>query len=162
MMSKFNKLIEKKKKEGHGLSDVQRKAKMSVVDDMKNMANDEMNGRLSGLKKVSVASDSKSGLEKGLDKAKELVGHVPMPEDQSGPEDLHHADDEGLEEEFGKDLDHDMEQGESPEHIGKVFSKEMDAEQGALNSEEPMDADDIDAQIQHLLALKEKMKAPKA
>lgn len=48
-------------------------AKMKVVDQMRKMAMDEMGGKLKGLKKVSVASDTEEGLKKGLELAKEKV-----------------------------------------------------------------------------------------
>ncbi len=60
----------KKKKE---MPDHEKKAKMSVVQSMRDMADEAMGSKLGGLKKISVASDSKSGLEHGLDKAKELA-----------------------------------------------------------------------------------------
>lgn len=84
MNDMFKKMIAKKKAEGKGLSDVQKKAKMSVVGGMKKMASEAINDRLGGLKKVTVASDSPEGLAEGLDKAEDIIegedaGGMPAP-----------------------------------------------------------------------------------
>lgn len=70
-------LIEKKKKDGKELSEVEGKAKETVLSDLKDMAGKAMSDKLNGLKKVSVASDSEEGLKKGLDKAKDIVEKMP-------------------------------------------------------------------------------------
>ena len=68
----LEKLMEKKK-DGKALDPEYKKAKMSVLgslhDEMKKMIGDDLHG----LKKVTVASPDKEGLEEGLEKAKELV-----------------------------------------------------------------------------------------
>lgn len=151
-MNKLQKMLDKKKMGGHGLSDIERDAKMSVVDAMKEMANDEMSGRLNGLKKVSVASNSPEGLEKGLDKAKELV--------RKGPEaSLHDSDMEDLEEDAHEDLDHDNEEGESPEHQEKVLGHLPEEDHEMAPGEEEseyghMSEDELDAKLQELMKLK--------
>lgn len=76
-------MFEKKTKKG--MSDVEQKAKMSVVEAMRKMAEEEMGGRVGGLKKVTVASKDENGLKAGLDKAKELVGHMPDDESMEDP-----------------------------------------------------------------------------
>lgn len=68
-LDNFKKMLEKKK----GLSDVEKDAKMNVVKDLRDSASSMMKDKLGGLKKVTVASDSKEGLEEGLDKAEELL-----------------------------------------------------------------------------------------
>lgn len=81
-------MFEKKVKKD--MSDVEKKAKMTVVEAMRKMAEDRMGGKLGGMKKVTVASKDQGGLEEGLEKAKELVGQMPeeesmeeMPEDET-------------------------------------------------------------------------------
>ena len=72
-MDKFEKLLQKKKKD-KPMSDVAKDAKMSVVKDLQQMASDAMRtGLKGGLKKVTVASDSPEGLKAGLEKAEEIV-----------------------------------------------------------------------------------------
>lgn len=51
------------------------KGKMSALKGLHKMASDMMGSEMSGLKKVSVMAKDKSGLEKGLDTAKKLMGN---------------------------------------------------------------------------------------
>lgn len=85
-MHKFDKLMEKMKKSGKELDPLEKEAKMSVVKAMRDAASDEMSDRLGSLKKVTVAADSKEGLEKGLDKAKELMDKMPESEEMEDTE----------------------------------------------------------------------------
>ncbi len=113
--SMMKKLLDKKGK-GSKLSDSEKEAKMSVLEDLRKMMEDHMGESLGGLKKVTVASPDKEGLESGLDKAREMIGQIK--EGDHSPED---AEMEALEEESHEDLDHDNEEGESSEHKAKVF-----------------------------------------
>lgn len=90
-MEKFNKLLMKKKKEGKELSGPEKDAKMSVVQAMRDFAQGEMGKKLDGLKKVSVSSNTKEGITSGLDKAKELVGHMPEGLHDDGENDMEEA-----------------------------------------------------------------------
>lgn len=133
-MHPLHKLMEKKKKEGKGLSAMEKKGKeetlQSLIDDMMDMDS----GKVKGLKKVTVASNSPKGLEKGLDKAKELIGEAPTGglEDEEMPE---------------------SEEGESMEEES-AESPEMEAEEEAEEMEEPVEgeesAEDIEAEIEKL------------
>jgi len=77
-MKSFQKMMEKKK--ASKMSPVEKDAKMNVLEDLRNHAMKAMGGKI---KKVTVASDSKEGLEKGLDMAKEKVEEVESDEDES-------------------------------------------------------------------------------
>jgi len=66
---KLMKLMAKKPK----ISDNEKQAKMSVLDELEGHAKEAMASKLPGLKKVTVAADSEEGLMKGLDKAEELL-----------------------------------------------------------------------------------------
>lgn len=131
-MKDMKKLMGSSKK----LSPIESKAKMSVLEKLKQDMQDMMGEKVSGLKKVTVASPDKEGLEKGLDKAKELLGHEqdPMVEE--------------AEEEMGKDLDNDNEEGESEEHKEKVLGEDH----------ESMSEEELDEKIQELLKQKELLK----
>ncbi len=131
-MKDMKKLMGSSKK----LSPIESKAKMSVLEKLKQDMQDMMGEKVSGLKKVTVASPDKEGLEKGLDKAKELLGHEqdPMVEE--------------AEEEMGKDLDNDNEEGESEEHKEAVLGEDH----------ESMSEEDLDKKIQELLKQKELLK----
>ena len=80
-MKNFDKLLEKK---GRPLSPVEQRAKGDVLSGLSD-GSDAMGDKLAGLKKVSVAAPSEKGLEKGLNKAKELLGGL---EHESQEEDL--------------------------------------------------------------------------
>jgi hypothetical protein len=66
---RLKKILSKKR----DLHPIEKEAKMNVIKHLKDMASHEMGGKLDGLKKVSVMSDSEKGLEKGLDKAKDIL-----------------------------------------------------------------------------------------
>lgn len=87
-MKMLEKLLEKKKGE-KPISKEYKDSKMSVLkalhDEMSRMMGDD----LKGLKKVTVASDDKEGLEEGLDKAKDLIASgelSPMESEQESEE----------------------------------------------------------------------------
>lgn len=130
MMGKMDKLFSKKKKEDKEMSAPEKKAKSSVLETLRDYASEQMGKKLGGLKKVTVASDSEEGLEKGLEKAKQILGdkeHEEMVEDaESGPDN-------------GEDL----------------FSG---GEEESEESDEEMDEDALDRKIAELMKLKEQMK----
>lgn len=74
----LKKLIDKKKKEGKTLSPVHKEARSTVLEDLMDHLSDMGMDKVKGLKKVTVASDSKEGLAKGLDKATEMVEKSPL------------------------------------------------------------------------------------
>lgn len=110
-----------KKKPGN-MTDNERDAKMSVVEAMRKMAEDEMGGRLKGLKKVTVASDSEGGLEKGLEKAKEMISPAEEQEEEEGSD------------------------------------EEMASEDEPESDEASMSEEELDAKIEELMKMKEKLK----
>lgn len=64
-------------------------AKMKVLKEIHSMASDDMGEDIKGLKKVTVASPDQEGLEKGLEKAKEMVagpGEVSEGEEKPSEE----------------------------------------------------------------------------
>lgn len=108
-------MMKKLMQKGKSLSPVEKTAKMSVLNQLKQDMNDSMKDKLHGMKKsVTVSSDNDEDLSHGLDTAKELLskhtGH-----------DGHDKDVESAEESLGEDLDHDDEAGESEEHKDMVF-----------------------------------------
>lgn len=50
------------------------KGKMSALKGLHKMASDMMGSDLAGMKKVTVASNNKKGLKKGLEKAEKMLG----------------------------------------------------------------------------------------
>ncbi len=161
MQSKgYSKLMEKKKKDGKDLSSTEKEAKMSVVQHMKDMAQEMMGDHLKGMKKVTVASDSDEGLKHGLSKASDIIeqGHL-------GPEDFAAKHPEELD-------DSDEEASESPEEEAKEQadgSYDNEKEQHSLLSskdkypgEEHEPAEDEDADLERrymeMKARKEKLR----
>lgn len=126
------------------LSPVQKEAKMNVVKELRDFANEALSQRLkdSG-KKVVVGSDSKEGLEAGLDKAKQMLHQ--QPDDGSDMGDLSH------------EQNHELEDTEAPEMEQAEEESEYEPKHESELSE-----DDLDKKIQDLLAKKAKMKHQKA
>ncbi len=112
-----------------GMSSSEQKAKLAALKEAHGLASGMMKDGLSGAKKVSVMSDSKEGLEKGLDMAKKIVDKKP---------------------ELGEDEMEDSEMSDSMEAAQEGYEDQQDESM-------PMDEDDIDAQIEHLMKLKEKL-----
>jgi len=93
------------------ISDNERDAKMGVLKEVSSMAGAAMGDKLKGLKKVSVASDSKEGLNKGLEKAKEMLNKDLAANDEVEPAHFEGGAEEGDaegypdEEQVGEDSD---------------------------------------------------------
>jgi hypothetical protein len=97
-MDKMKRLMERKG--AKELSPMEKKARMSMVDELRKMAEGEMKDRAFG--KVTVASDSPEGLKKGLEMAKDKVEMMP----ESAEEEMEEAsEDEESEEEYSEDED---------------------------------------------------------
>jgi Ran GTPase-activating protein (RanGAP) involved in mRNA processing and transport len=115
MYHKLNNLMKKKAEKGDVLSKSHAKAKSGILqdlmDDMMGMEGD----KVKGLKKVTVASNSPKGLEKGLEKAKEIVGDAPMAEDEEMPEGEEMAEGEEHEAEESPEMEVAEEEGEEKE-----------------------------------------------
>lgn len=92
------------KKKDNKMGDTEKEAKMNVVKEMRDMAASQMGEKLKGLKKVTVASDSKDGLEKGLQKAEDLLenssedGEEPSEENHDLMSQLENESDESEED----------------------------------------------------------------
>lgn len=93
-------LAKKMKDQKEPMSENKKNAKMSVLQDLKKMMDDSIAGDLKGLKKVTVASDSKEGLKEGLEKAEDVIeGQEEMEEEETMDDmDLEQASPEELQE----------------------------------------------------------------
>lgn len=141
MKDKLAKMMGEKKK----LSPIEQKAKMGVLEQLKKDMQGMMGEKVAGLKKVTVASNDKHGLEEGLDKAKSMIhGGV---DDVQAPE----SDDEkDAEDQDGSDPLEEPEE-EQAEHTGH-----MEMALGHAPGEES--EEELDAKIQELLKKKAAMK----
>lgn len=121
-MKDLEKMFGKKKKDD-GSDPMKKDAKMEALKGLRGMASGMMKD---GMKATVMAKD-KSGLEAGLEKAKEVVKENPFG--------MPHKDSDKMaaaEESSGMDLDNDNEEGESPEHKAEILahgasSEDLDA-----------------------------------
>lgn len=140
MMDKMDKLKKKKSKE---MSPTEKDAKMSVVESLRDMASKAMGDKLQGLKKVTVASDSKEGLKKGLEKAEDLLNNLPEAA--------------AMKEKGQENPMSEVEESSDP------FSdlEEESSEESESSENEEMSESELDEKIKELLAQKEAMKKSK-
>lgn len=111
-MEAFKKLVDKKKKEQGDMEPVHAAAKGSVLHDLMSQMDGMSGDKVKGLKKVTVASNTKEGVEKGLDKAKQLLGEQKDDSHEEG------YDDQDAEGPNHMPTEHEAEESEeeSPEH----------------------------------------------
>lgn len=136
MHDKLAKILGKKR----DLHPSEKHAKMSVVKHLRDMASQEMGSKLDGLKKVSVLSDSQSGLEHGLDKAKQVVSNPEMGQMLDHAEDPYGDEESAMAEHAG---DHENQEAQYSEGGMAGY-----AEGGEVGEEETPDKGDYDTQDQ--------------
>jgi hypothetical protein len=133
------------------LSPLEQKSSKTVLDALRKETSGMLSGKMDGLKKVTVASDSPSGLAKGLELAKKLQGVKGEREDAThsdvlcpvcGSEPCECADEESPEEDAG----------ETQQHEDAENDENADLHNSSMSTE------DIDAEIRRLQALKFKQK----
>lgn len=97
-----NKMMDKlmSKKKDSKMNPEYKGAKMSALQELKKAMAEMMSDDVKGLKKVTVASDSKQGLEEGLEKAKEAFSKMPSEDEESAEhEAMESSEEEGAEHE---------------------------------------------------------------
>lgn len=138
------------------LSPMEQRSSSKVLDELRKHTQGLMKGKMDGLKKVTVASDSKEGLSKGLELAKKLQGVKGQREDSThsdvlcpvcGSEPCECAEEGSSEEEAGE-----TQQQEDAEHDDGSTEKYTDQHNSSMSTE------DIDAEIKRLQSLKFKNK----
>lgn len=94
------------------MEDMKKKAKLKALEGLKQVAMDMMGenfkkdkSELDGLKKVTVAAPDKEGLEKGLEKAKELAGSMPELADESSEDELESPEEDASETPIDENLE---------------------------------------------------------
>ena len=100
------------------MSPLEQKAKLKALKEANGMASDMLKGQLSGLKKVTVASDSKEGLKKGLDKAEDMLGEQEDEDSELGEQ----ADAESDEYESAQDEAMPMDEDELDKKIQELMA----------------------------------------
>ena len=113
------------------LSDMDKRASLKALGDFRGEAQKLMKDKMNGLKKVTVASDSKEGLKEGLEKAESLLKKgSDMYSSEQANDNFEDREEHALDE-----------------------MEEMDEEMECDLSE-----DELDKKIQELMAMKSKMK----
>ena len=135
-MKKLKELIMKKKEEGKEISPIHAHAKAGVLHNLMGELDKMGMGKIGDhMKKVTVASDSESGLEHGLEKASEMVKKGPlhaMSHDEVG--DSGHEPDMADGDEYAPEQEADE---EAPEHEASESEAEEVAEHEEDGSESP-------------------------
>ena len=150
MHEKIAKLMAKKK--GRPMDELEKEAKMSVIKDLGAAASEAMRGKLDGLKKVTVASDSPEGLTHGLKKAEEIVQGMPGMKDAAEHDEEMMEDAEDGEGRDGDELAGGVESDEDAEDM---------AEEGHDGEHEDMSEEELDAKLAELMDKKKKLEAKK-
>lgn len=145
MHDKMKKMLHKKR----DLNPNEKHARMNVVKHLRDMASEDMGHKLDGLKKVSVMSDNQHGLEKGLDKAKQIVSNPEMKSLVEGAENPYSGAEPFAE---GGEVE------ESPEHEMSESPLE-ESQEHDLSEFHGLDMDQIDEKLQQLMELKRQMEA---
>lgn len=110
------------------LSPLDQKASLKALGDFRSEAQKLMKDKMNGLKKVTVASDSKEGLKEGLEKAEDLLS-------------------KGSDKYSSEQANENFE--DRDEHLLDEMEEDM---------EESLSEEELDCKIQELMAMKSKMK----
>lgn len=141
------------------LSPVEQRASSKVLDELRKSAQGMMHDKMKGLKKVTVASDSKEGLKQGLSKAEDILDlkkksgsdltKSPLGEELGKSKVI-----KNLDEAHPDEIDH-----LSSEHEADESNEFEDAEQEGMQEgmEECKTPEEIDARIKQLLDLKKQL-----
>lgn len=148
-MKELLKLMAQKGKQE--MNPMHKEARMSMLNALKDAMDSDMGEHLKGYKKVSVAAPDDSGLEHGLDKAKELLHeHQHEADDELEGDPIERMDHSTVEDDNSKQMDDAQDEhlkeegGESEEAPHEAIMKHLDG----LHSEH------LDAAIKHLQAKK--------
>lgn len=103
------------------LSDVEQKASTKVLGDLRKHMQDMMGDKMKSLKKVTVASDSKDGLKKGLEKAEEILDVKPSEDEIEEPSE--EMEDESAEHEAEESPADELSEEEIEARIQELLAK---------------------------------------
>ena len=141
-------------KKGKDMPDVEKKAKLDVLQSLRGQAEDAMKDKLGSMKKVSVMSDSNEGMEKGLDKAKDMM-HKHLSEggmSDPSPEMADESDEESPDHEASESADEERMEDSAESEDGKIYdNRPVEPSKDPLH----MSVDELEAQLQHLMAIRE-------
>ena len=118
-------------KDGKKMNPLDKKAKMDVLKDLSNQAGKAM--------MIKISADSKEGLKEGLEVAKQKLESMPEGD---------------MAEEYSEEGEESYEDEESEEEGDSLLGKYDDSVEDFSN----INPDELDAEIDKLLKMKEKMK----
>ena len=130
-MKEMMKAMEKMGKDGKKMNPLDKKAKMDVLKDLSNQAGKAM--------MIKISADSKEGLKEGLEVAKQKLESMPEGD---------------MAEEYSEEGEESYEDEESEEEGDSLLGKYDDSVEDFSN----INPDELDAEIDKLLKMKEKMK----
>lgn len=107
-------LMEQMRKGKKGMNDTEKEAKLGVLKFISDAADDAIAGKVKGLKKVTVASDSKEGLKKGLEMAEEKIG-------EKEEDDIEAVDGEAVPMEESEDEEEMLDKDEIEKKLAKLL-----------------------------------------
>ena len=147
MMKDIKELIAQKLKKKEIMGDQKKKAHEEMIDSLGSMADEAMKDDLHKhkMEKVTVMAKDKEGLKSGLEKAEDILENMPGSK---------------TDEEMTEDMDSDMEEVAEDEVARKMFEDEKDQKveemmPEAKDSMTQMSREEIDAEIERLMKLKE-------
>jgi len=122
------------------LSPVEKKASQTVLGDLRKHMQGMLSDKMKGMKKVTVASDSKEGLKKGMETAEKILkSKDDVSTDLLEPKD-----------EISKQTEEELPEGDS-EFLEDSSEEEEASECDGMSEEE------LDAKIKELMAAKAKL-----
>ena len=123
MMDDFLKLLRKKSDEQGGpMKGPKMEAKAAMAKELSDLLGSDL---ADGVKKVTVASDSEKGLEKGLEKAQEILDSKHMGEESEDSESMEGPEHESSESEDYEDMEDSGEESDIEDEIAKL-EKELE------------------------------------
>lgn len=124
-MNKLDRILRLKKGKEEGMDDLEKTAKMDILEQLRKAASEEMGDKLKNYRKVTVASDDAEGLEAGLEKAKEMLSHSGEEEqDEDGEDEMHESEeDELLKHLHGEDSDEEESEEDLDRQIQELLQK---------------------------------------
>lgn len=169
----------KDKKGMHKMHPMEQKAKLGVLGDLRDMAQNAMGDKLKGgMGKVTVASNSPQGLQHGLNKAQDMVGqdqdpdqmmaeggeigevdplkHLPEAFDDSHPDHENFAHTENHEDGEDGDSAYPDADDDHPLEADPMEAHEEDEHEEMDSKYDDMDEDELDKHIEHLMSMKQK------
>lgn len=116
MKDKMMKMLMDKKRSGKELQPGEKEAKMKVIKDLRQMAEQIMKDDIKGMKKVTVASPTQEGLKEGLEKAEDIL--------ESNSEDMsEESEDEEMSEEYAEESEEEMSEEEINAKLAELMAK---------------------------------------